>query len=182
MRLRTPLIVTGLYGVLSVLMFGLFVPAVVAACGAPPLDSTPGWTRADAQEMAGDCGATGLHAYEQLATLDVFYPLALALFVGSWIIWLGQRLILTRWTLALLLVPTVVNAAFDYLENAAVWEVIRSSGNDPGALLDVGGTFTTIKTVSGALSFVIVAVLGILTLFVTLRKASKLKSHSRNLA
>lgn len=176
MRLRIPIIVTALYAISSLLMFGLLMPTLLATCGTQPLDTLPGWTRKVAQQLAAECGAAGLQAYQQVATLDLIYPLTLALFVGSWIYWCGQRLNLSRWVLVVLLIPTIVNMVSDYLENMAVWAVIRSGGAAPGALLDVGGTFTAIKTASGALSFTVVAVLAIFVLFVTLRGARTSKT------
>lgn len=169
-RLRIPVIITAVYAVGAGLMFGWFIPAVVAACHTQPLDALFTWNRATADALLAACGADGIAAYERVATMDLIYPALLALCIGSWILWFASRIGMPRWGVLLALVPSAVNMVFDYLENMAVWTLLRSGANDPSALLDIGGTFTAVKSVSGILGFVTVTVLLVVYVVVAIRR------------
>jgi hypothetical protein len=158
-RLRLTVAFTAIYVIAAGLMFGWFIPAVVAACGAPPLDSRFTWARDDAQALVAACGPAGVHAYSQMAVLDLFYPALFAVCLGSWTVWLATRIGMRRWLILFALAPTAVNVFCDYLENAAVWTLLRSGPAAGGPLLDIGGIFTMIKNLAGTFAFLTAAVL-----------------------
>lgn len=128
----------------------------------------------------GHAGKVGLEAYVRLATLDLIYPALLALCVGTWILWLTGRLQLPRFAAILLLLPTVANAAFDYLEqNMAVWAFLRDWPAPDSVLVDAGGIFTAIKSIAGALSFTVFGVLALVAIVAAERRGVRSSATGR---
>ncbi|RRD07252.1 hypothetical protein EII34_01855 [Arachnia propionica] len=139
------IIVTVCCGLTAALVFLLALPEVTAACGAPPLDTRPFWSREEALELARTCGQEGRAAYRRLALLDLLHPVLVAATLVLWVRW--SRSPHRRPSLVVQAV-ILLGAGADLMENWAVWTLLAGGpGLDGSALLRVGGGISLAKNV-----------------------------------
>lgn len=140
----------------AAIMFGVLLPSVAAACGAPALDARFTWGAADAGSLMAGCGDTGRRAYEAQQAFDVAYPLLLAASLGGWT-WLAARSARRSTGLAAALcAPAIVSMLADYGENACIGILISADGV-PTVAAALGGGLSAIKNVAGAAAFALLA-------------------------
>ncbi|MCL2423920.1 MAG: hypothetical protein FWD11_08545 [Micrococcales bacterium] len=153
-------LITGVYLLVAAVMFAVLLPATTAACGGPPLDGRFWWDAHTAAELAVACGPDGLRTYSHLQTGDLVYPAVLATTLIAWTTWLAPRLGLhRRWTVTVV-AAAATNAVFDYLENIAAWTLVRT-GEATSWVFTVGGGFSLVKNLTGALAITSVVVLAV---------------------
>ena len=158
MKARSLWVVSGLYLLVAAAMFGVFLPAVTHACGTAPLDGRFSWSAADAAELAVACGRGGLDAYARMQFLDLVYPALLAAVLAGWASRLGARLASSRVLVVCAIALAALDAAFDYLENAAAWTLILT-GDASSWVFTIGGVFSAAKNLTGTLAIASVLIL-----------------------
>jgi len=146
-----------IYGV----MVGITLPRIAAeAHGLLPFDLRPlGYTPAEATTFLTGLSATGVDIYRSIQhKLDIAYPALLTLTLALTIVltapprWRGAR-----WIVALIAVPSMV---FDYLENAAVGQMLSMPpGMVPPQLVETASQWTVLKSASGAVAMVLALLL-----------------------
>ncbi|MFK8026287.1 MAG: hypothetical protein AB8G26_20190 [Ilumatobacter sp.] len=102
------------------------IPTVEQACGAPPLDVRAFSTADDVATFLDDCGTSGRSAYLRLQVADLLYPAVSGLFFASALARTWKHLDPRRPFRRLLVAIPLAGAAFDYLENVAVWQALAA--------------------------------------------------------
>lgn len=118
---RRVLVASGLAtAVLISALFGVFIPAIEAACGAPPPDVRPYTGPAQLRAFLEGCGPSGRAAYVRLQVVDLVYPAVMASFTIGALSALAARVAPSgRWSWVW--VFPALSSAFDYVENIAAW-------------------------------------------------------------
>jgi len=161
----------------AVMVFGTLAHLAGIAEGADPFDLRPlGYGVGEARaflKLLGDAGRA-YYAHVQL-TLDTIYPATYAVSRGLLLWWLtspgrlGGRQWPLLWRVAVL-VPPVLTAGFDYLENARIAAMLAIGPQVAAELVAAASLATQIKSVMGLMTELTATVLAAIAVVRWLRR------------
>jgi len=140
--------------------------------GEKTLDAMFAYSPSEGAAALAALGSEGRRHYNYLQIADLAFPLSYAAALSSAIFaWFHKR-----WALALACVP-IVAAAFDYLENAAVFVALRTYPNPSRAALLGASAAGVVKWISFVLALVLCAGGGLYRLARVVRAQSVGEQH-----
>ena len=153
----------------AVMVFGTLAQLRALAGGLDAFDLRPiGYGHAEAVQLLTALGEPGRDFYARVQLrLDMVYPALYALSRALLLWWLTApgRIAGRSWPVAvraILLVPPVMAAVFDYRENAAIAAMLASGpGLDPGVAA-AASLMTQVKSMAGLLTESIAIILSVL--------------------
>ena len=171
---------TGWITLIGLVVFLLFTALVLpeqssqaesysGAVGSP--DTSLYYTPQQLYRFAESYGIEGRRAYVRARlTFDVIFPVVYTLFLATSISWLVSKAAISKPVWRQLNLVPLAGMLFDLLENGATAAVMARYPNTTPILAGLAGVFTAIKWAFVGGSFILLFILGALTLWRFLRK------------